>query len=273
LILVIGFQDLQIKVNSIYSEPVFNRATAVANVTGGIVTSIQVVNPGFGYDPLNPPPIIIESDRYRQETIRSFKVIGDHGIIVGVTTYLSGTAGIGTTSPKVSFILKSEQYDNTTLGVGYSALNVFGVNNSQLSKGDYFVITDSNVEIGGDLIGISTFLGGMGNYPNSKVGTAKSFLDGVYIVEDVTSPSLGIVTVTCNFAPMVDNYVKVYKRGENNTGVGTNNYYGRYSWGKIYDFQNRILGDPQTFEVFNDNGILGISSSPKVFRTRSIISL
>jgi hypothetical protein len=175
-------------------------------------------------------------------------------------------------SGTLDFTLKSEQYDNSTLGIGYSSLNIFGITNSQLSKGDYFVITDSNVEIGGDLVGITTLLGGMSNYPNSKIGIAKSFIDGVYIVEDITSPSVGIITVTCNFAPMVDDYVKVYTRGSSNTGVGTNNYYGRYSWAKIYDYQNRILGDPKTFPVFNDDGISGISSSPKIMRTRSIIS-
>jgi hypothetical protein len=257
---------------AIYAEPVYNRATAISSVTSGVVTSIQVINPGFGYDLNNPPPVIVELDIYSTELIRSFKVIGDHGLIIGITTYLAGTPGIGTTSPKISFTLKSEQYDNSTLGIGYSSLNSFGILNSQLSKGDYFVITDSNVEIGGDLVGITTLLGGMSNYPNSKIGIAKSFIDGVYIVEDVTSPVLGIVTVTCNFAPMVDNYIKVYKRGSNNTGIGTNDYYGRYSWAKIYDYQNRILGNPKTFEVFNDNGIAGISSSPKISRTRSIIS-
>jgi len=257
---------------AIYAEPIYNRATAISSVTSGVVTSIQIVNPGFGYDLNNPPPAIIEPDSYNAELVRSFKVIGDHGLIIGVTTYITGTPGIGTTSPKISFTLKSEQYDNSTLGIGYSSLNTFGITNSQLSKGDYFVITDSNVEIGGDLVGITTLLGGMSNYPNSKIGIAKSFIDGVYIVEDVTPPSLGIVTVTCNFAPMVDNYVKVYARGENNTGIGTNNYYGRYSWAKIYDYQNRILGNPKIFEVFNDNGISGISSSPKIIRTRSVIS-
>lgn len=257
---------------AIYAEPVYNRATAISNTSSGVVTSIQITNPGFGYDSNVSPPVIIEPDTYNTEAIKSYKVVGDHGIIIGVTTFITGTPGIGTTSPKISFTLKSEQYDNSTLGVGYSSLNMFGIINSQLSKGDYFVITDSNVETGGDLVGITTLLGGMSNYPNSKIGIAKSFIDGIYIVEDITSPSIGIVTVTCNFAPMVDNYVKVYTRGSNNTGVGTNNYYGRYSWAKIYDYQNRILDDPKTFEVFNDNGISGISSSPKIMRTRSIIS-
>ena len=257
---------------AIYAEPVYNRAEGISSVTAGVVTSIQITNGGFGYDLNNPPPVIIEPDSYDTELIRSFKVVGDHGTIIGVTTYITGTPGIGTTSPKISFTLKSEQYDNSTLGIGYSSLNIFGVLNTQLSKGDYFVITDSNVETGGDLVGITTLLGGMSNYPNSKIGIAKSFIDGVYIVEDITTPSVGIVTVTCNFAPMVDNYLKVYTRGSNNTGVGTNNYYGRYSWAKIFDYQNRVLGNPKTFEVFNDNGISGISSSPKIIRTRSVIS-
>lgn len=257
---------------AIYSEPVYNRATAISSTSNGEVTSIQIINPGFGYDINNPPPVLVEIDTYQTELVKSFKVEGDHGIIIGVTTYIAGTPGIGTTSPKISFTLKSEQYDNNTLGIGYSSLNIFGITNSQLSKGDYFVITDSNVTTGGDLVGITTLLGGMSNYPNSKIGIAKSFIDGIYIVEDITSPSSGIVTVTCNFAPMVDNYVKVYSRGSSNTGIGTNNFYGRYSWAKIYDYQNRILGDPQTFEVFNDNGISGISSSPKIIRTRSVVS-
>ena len=257
---------------AIYSEPIYNRATAVSTTNNGVVTSIEVVNPGFGYDINNPPPVLVETDTYKSEMVKSFKVIGDHGIIIGIATYISGTPGIGTTSPKISFTLKSETYDNSTLGVGYSSLNIFGVPNSQLSKGDYFTITDSNVTTGGNLVGITTLLGGMSNYPNSKIGIAKSFIDGIYIVEDVTLPSVGIVTVTCNFAPMVDDYVKVYKRGPNNTGIGTNDFYGRYSWAKVYDYQNRILGNPQTFEVFNDNGISGISSSPKIVRTRNIIS-
>jgi len=255
-----------------YADPVYNPATATATTNNGSVTSIQMVNPGFGYEVGSSPPVLIESDTYKTEIIKSFKAVGDHGIIVGIITYIAGTPGIGTTSPKISFSLQSEQYDNSTLGVGYSALNSFGIVNSQLSKGDYFVITDSNVQTGGNLVGITTLLGGMSNYPNSKIGIAKSFLDGVYIVEDVTPPSAGIITVTCNFAPMVDNYVKVYSRGSNNTGIGTNNFYGRYSWGKIYDYQNRVLGNPQTFTALTDNGSSGLSTSPKVVRTRNIIS-
>ena len=258
---------------SVYAEPILNRATGDVSVSGGIVTSITITNGGFGYSPSNPPEIIIESDIPDTENIVSIKVIGDHGTIIGVNTFITGTPGIGTTTPKIEFVLKSETYDNTSLGIGYTSLNVLGVNNSQLTKGDYFVITDSNVTVGHAVTGITTSLGGMSNYPASKVGTAVSFIDGVYRVEQVTTPVLGIVTVTCNLAPSsFGNFVQIYKRGLNNSGIGTNNFYGNYSWGKIFDFQNRVLGDPKSFSAFTDNGIVGLSTSSKVIRTRSLLS-
>jgi hypothetical protein len=258
---------------SVYAEPIYNRATAIASISSGIVTSINITNGGFGYSPSNPPQVIVESDTYNKEFIRSFKTLGDHGIIVGVNTFITGTPGIGTTTPKIEFVLKSETYDNTTLGIGYSSLNTFDITNTQLQKGDYFVITDSNVTVGHALTGITTSLGGMTNYPTSRVGTARSFIDGVYRVEHITSPTLGIVTVTCNFAPSsFGNFVQVYKRGSNNSGINTNNFYGRYSWGKIYDYQNRTLGNPKTFIANTNDGIVGLTSSPKVTRTRGLVS-
>jgi hypothetical protein len=261
---------------TIYADPVIHRATAISGVNSltGIVTSITIIDGGFGYSQSEPPAVMIEPDKFLSESIKSIKVKGDHGVIIGINTFISGTPGIGTTSPKIEFVLKSESYDNSTLGIGYSALSSFGINNSQLEKGDYFVITDSNVLTGSDLIGITTFLGGMSNFPNSIVGIAKSFIDGVYCVENVTTPNSGIVTVTCHFAPMVDNYIKVYKRGETNSGIGTNDFYGRYSWGKIYDFQNRTLSaiGPLNFYAQTQNGTTGLSTSPKVIRTRGLLS-
>jgi hypothetical protein len=258
---------------SVYAEPVLNRATAFASVSGGIVTAINITNGGFGYSPSNPPQVLVESDTYDKELIQSFKAEGDHGIIVGINTFITGTPGIGTTTPKIEFVLKSETYDNITLGIGYSSLNVFGITNSQLQKGDYFVITDSNVTVGHAITGITTSLGGMTNYPASKVGTARSFIDGVYRVEHVTTPILGIVTVTCNLAPgPFGNFVQVYQRGSDNSGINTSNFYGRYSWGKLFDYQNRILNNPKSFTANTDNGIIGLSTTPKIIRTRSLLS-
>lgn len=258
---------------SIYAEPILNRATAESSVSSGIVTSIRVINGGFGYSPNNPPQLIIEPDTFSVELLKSIKVEGDFGTIIGINTFITGTPGIGTTTPKIEFVLKSETYDNTTLGIGYSSLNTFGISNSQLQKGDYFVITDSNVTVGHAITGITTSLGGMSNYPFSKVGTAVSYIDGVYRVESVTTPTLGIVTVTCNLAPSpFGNFVQIYQRGSDNSGINTNNFYGKYSWGKIFDYQNRILNNPKSFRSYTDNGLVGLTTSTKVIRTRSLVS-
>ncbi len=273
----LGLEGRYISVGSagtaIYSDPIFNRATAIGYVSSGILTSVEVTNGGFGYQQDNEPPVLVEPDIVKIETIKSFKVIGDFGTIIGINTFVAGTPGIGTTSPKIEFILKSETYDNSTLGIGYSSLNNFGVDSSQLSKGDYFIITDSNVTVGHALTGITTSLGGMSNYPNSRVGTAYTYLDGVYRVESVTTASVGIVTVSCNFAPLespAGNYIEVYKRGEDVSGVNTNGFYGRYSWSKIYDYQNRALGTPEAFDINTNNGLTGLSTAPQVTRTISV---
>lgn len=259
---------------SMYTEPMYHKAEGYALTNSGVVTSVVITDGGFGYELMDKPPVIIEQDEFKKETIFSIKSKGDFGTIIGVTTFLAGTAGVGTTTPKIEFTLKSETYDNSSLGIGYSSLNSFGITEPQLEKGDYFVITDSNVEVGHNLVGITTLLGGMSNYPNSKVGISTQFLDGVYRVEAITNPVLGIVTVTCNFAPRTpsDNEIQVYVRGSNNSGINTNNFYGRYSWGKIYDFQNRINRFPENFEVNVDNGLVGIRTGPIVTRTRPLLS-
>ena len=136
-----------------------------------------------------------------------------------------------------------------------------------LSIGDYFVISDSNVICGHALTGITTSLGGMSNYPTSKVGTATTFIDGIYRVESVTDSSLGISTVRCIFAPVpnvgADNIII-------NVGLNTTGFYGRYSFGILYDYQNRARENPKSFEVNNDNGLVGLETGPIIFRTRSV---
>ena len=197
-------------------------------------------------------------DVINYEKLVSVKVKGDYGDIVGINTFASSP---GIQTGRLEFKLKSNTYDNNNLGIGYSSLNTFGINSSQLQIGDYFAISNSNVICGHALTGITTSLGGMSNYPNSKVGTARSFIDGVYRVENVTPPNSGIVTVTCNFVA-VNGGLSV-----NIAGLSQTTFYGNYSWGKFYDYDNRQLGTPKQFNVNTDNGLIGLSTSPQVSRT------
>lgn len=240
----------------IYSEPEYNRASGIASAYSGIVTSITLTNPGFGYDPKNPPAVLIQSDTVKSEEIKSVKVKGDFGVITSIS--------IGAST--IDFTLKSDTYDNANLGIGYSSLNSYGVQYSNLQIDDYFVIYDSNSTIGHALTGITTSLGGLSNYPASKVGTAVSYLNGVYRVERVSLPSIsGIITVGCNFTYGPNNIpIQVYKNNN------VNGIYGKYTWGKIYDYQNRSRYSPEEFDVNVDNGLVGINTSAIIYRTRGI---
>jgi photosystem II stability/assembly factor-like uncharacterized protein len=244
---------------SIYSISTYNLATAVSSVTSGIITSISIQNPGFGYNKNNPPKVLIEPDTSLIEQIFSIKAKGDFGTIVGVDTSL----GFGTTLPQLIFRLKTESYDNTTLGIGYSALDSYGITYSGISTGDYFVIYDSNVQCGHALTGITTT-----NNAISSVGTANTFIDGVYRAENVQVSGVGIVTVFCKFLPGPGYVDKIIVNA--NPSNKSNGFYGRYSWSKIYDYQNRGIGSPNNFTINTNNGLVGLSSAPEVTRTRGL---
>jgi len=251
-----------------YSEPIYNRATATSSVTNGIVTSISITNGGFGYQLYSSPPVLVESDKTVEEKIYSYKTKGDFGTIVGVNTQIPGQSVNGL-APRLEFQLKSEFNDNTNLGYGYSSLNVFGINHSQLQIGDYFIIYDSPVKVGHALTGISTHVGGLTNYPTNKVGIAYSTIDGLYRVDAVTTADQisGIVTVTCSFLPAPNSNSQI------RVGVGTTaltKYYGKYSWGLIYDYQNRASFSPKQFLVNPDNGLVGFATAPLITRTKPL---
>jgi len=235
-----------------YSEPIYNRATASSSTTNGIVTSATITNGGFGYSQTNVPPVIFESPKPNREKVYSIKAKGDFGTIIGINTI-----GIGASS--LEFKLKSETYDNANLGIGYSSLDKFGVTYSQLEQGDYFVIFDSNVTSGYALTGITTTTG-------IRVGTATSFIDGLYRVENVTTPSSGIVTVRCDFVPVNGGIDKAL-----NLGINTTGFYGRYTWSKIYDYQNRARENPKDFVVNTNDGLSGLSTAAEIYRTRGLI--
>ena len=87
---------------------------------------------------------------------------------------------------------------------------------------------------------------------------------GVYRAERVTEPHAGIVTVTCMFALQNGGAIQV------NTSNNTNGIHGKYSWGKIFGYQNRAIFSPKHFNVNTMNGLTGISTSSDVFRTRGL---
>ena len=240
----------------IYTNPSYNRATAISTTTNDSVSSVTITNGGFGYSQTTPPPVIFESIKPNKEKIISIKVKGDFGKIVGINTI-----GIGQSS--IEFTLESENYDNSLLGIGYSSLNVFGIERSQLNVGDYFVIFDSNVTTGYALTGISTITGMI----IGSSGVSTNTIDGVYRAENViVDTNVGVVTVRCDFVTVPGGVDKAIS-----TGINTTGFYGRYTWGQIYDYQNRARENPKEFNVNTRDGVIGLSTAPEVYRTRGLI--
>jgi len=249
-----------------YADPVINRATATASVTAGVITSVTVTDGGFGYDVGSSPPVLVQTDKTRKEDVFSINGKGDFGDIVGINTWLPGTANV---LPRLAFTLKSQFNDNTNLGYGYSSLNQLGVNFTGLQKGDFFTIYDSPLVVGHALTGITTSSGS-----NVVVGmvTEGDYLGGVFRVETITPGDAvsGLATVTCAFLPGPISY------GNNVIQVGlavtanTDTFWGKYSWGQIYGYQNRGSGNPEEFFVNNMNGNTGLSTASVVSRKKPL---
>jgi len=244
----------------IYSTLATNRAQLENNVINGSISSINIINGGFGYSSEKSPIILIEEPKSQSETIYAINAVGDFGKIVGVKT---SNTGVGTITPSISFELLTDYSVS-----GYDTLDDYGITFSHLSVGDYFIITNSNVSTitGYALTGITTSLGGMSNYPISRIGTATSYIDGVYKVEDVNTSSTpqGIATVTCNVVPVNGGI------GINTSGV-TGKYYGDYSWSKIINYENRAIRTPLDYTVDTNNGLTGLSTAPTVQRIPPLI--
>ena len=249
-----------------YADPVINRATATASVTSGVITSVTVTDGGFGYDVGSSPPVLVQTDKTRKEDIFSINAKGDFGDIVGINTWLPGSANV---LPRLAFTLKSQFNDNTNLGYGYSSLNQLGVNFTGLQKGDFFTIYDSPLVVGHALTGITTSSGS-----NVTVGvvTEGDYLGGVFRVETITPGDAvsGLATVTCAFLPGPVSY------GNNVIQVGlavtanTDTFWGKYSWGQIFGYQNRGSGNPEEFFVNNLNGNTGLSTASVVSRRKPL---
>ena len=102
--------------------------------------------------------------------------------------------------------------------------------------------------------------------------TSGDYLGGVFRVEQATVGDAisGLTTVTCAFLPGPVSY------GNNTIQVGlavTSNmdtFWGKYSWGKFFGYQNRASGNPKDFFVNSNNGLTGISTAPVVSRKKPL---
>jgi hypothetical protein len=230
-----------------------NTASAIATISGGVVTGIAVTLGGGGYISTTPPQVLIQSPSMTKEINIVSSYLGDSGIIVGF-----GTTATGIT---FDFYIPTNSYLRDTFVVG-TALTVSGI-----GTGDYFLVYDSN--IGSASTSITSK-----DIDNNTIGIGTDFVNNVYQVQSVSNVSvantaIGIATV----GTAVTTIRRVSARvsgistisGYSGVGIGTTAIsFGNFSWGKIV-----LLGRSKenTYNFYGNVGVGGISTSGVVKRT------
>jgi hypothetical protein len=230
-----------------------NTASAIATISGGVVTGIAVTLGGGGYISTTPPQVLIQSPSMTKETNTVTSYAGDSGIIVGF-----GTTATGIT---FDFFIPTNSYLRDTSVVG-SALTVSGI-----GTGDYFLIYDSNIGSASTSI-TSKDSGG------NTIGIGTDFVNNVYQVQSVSNVSvantaIGIATVgtavtTIRRVNAIVSGISTIS-GYSGVGIGTTAIsFGNFSWGKIV-----LLGRSKenTYNFYGNVGVGGISTSGVVKRT------
>ena len=220
-------------------------ATASASVTSGIVTSIIITNPGYGYTISSPPVVLIESPNAKIESISNVSYKGDYGIISGISTISVGYALTGIVFDLLipgDSLLRNSSYTNPTVLV------------SEIRDSYYFEVFNSN--IGNGLTSLDK--------DGSVIGIGTTFIDNVYQVASVSIAS----TDAYGMGPTNVAKVVVSVSDYNGlTGTGYSNFYGEFSWGLI---ESLSRPDEKEFTVNNDYGVVGLNSTPTVRRLNSL---
>jgi hypothetical protein len=215
-------------------------ATAVSSISSGVVTSISVVNSGYGYTNTNPPLVLIEPPKPIVEKIADVNFSGDFGIISGIKTTSVGLASTGLILDL--FIPENSFIRNISINsVGIATTGISGI-----QTGYYFTINNSN--IGNSL----TSLDMSGNV----IGVGITFIDNIYQAVAVSIAQTSVLGIGLTFVAQVTVSVSNYN---GLTGIGFSNFYGEYSWGRI---ENLTRNNPKSFTSYSP----GISSSPVVMR-------
>ena len=220
-------------------------ATATATVSAaGTITSVSLTNAGFGYTSTNPPNTIIEIPSATTQSVFNIaNVQGFSGIITGIAP---ATGSNGETA--IKFMYNSLK-DYTTLGKLQNG-NATGT----LVAGYPIVISDTKVGNGvtsvysadGDIVSIGT-----------------TFLDNIYIVDSATSLAAnGEVICNVQSTSVLSGITSTGSFDQTNAGSTVS--LGRISWGRIYNFQERV--NPIAIGVTGLTYNSGLNTHPTIQR-------
>jgi len=221
--------------------------------SAGTVSSLNIVDGGFGFDATQNISVLISSPTAFYENLDSVVVSGDYGKIVGVGT---SAIGIGTNTPMIIFNIQTDVGLNTNK-IGSSS-GLTPIQRSGISTGDYFVAYNTTVGKGVTSIDVSSGI--------TTVGIGSTFIDNIYRANHIINNGVsGVVTVFSNVKSVVG--VASTAVTPDNIGFDTTGKVGNYSWGKMSSFNTRL--SPKTF-IINNNGFTGVQTSPLVVRRTSL---
>lgn len=233
----------------IISDPIgigsTGKAAAISSITSGIVTSISITSPGYGYTTSSVPIVIIEPPAINKEIVNDANYKGDYGIITGISTVSVGYAITGLVFDLLipgDSLLRNSSYINPIK------------TESDIRESYYFEVFNSNV--GNGLISLDK--------NGSQIGIGTTFIDNVYQVASVSIASteaygMGLVNVAKVTVSVAD-YNGL-------AGIGYSNFYGEYSWGLIESLSRT---QEKEFSVNSDYGVVGLNSTPTVRRFNSL---
>ena len=235
------------------------RAEATATISNGVVTGITVSVAGTEYSQESPPVVLIGADPVLEENNTVLSYAGDSGVISGIgSTTISGVSNpcliFDLVIPSDSFLRNSD----VTQGITGSGANS-GIVTSGLQVGDYFIVTNSNVDVG---IGFSSVDYDTG----SVVGVGTTFIDNVYRVAAV---NYSHVTDAVGFGQtsVTQVTVGVGTVNPNLVGLAGSEFYGEYSYGIMRLSERNTV---RSYPVNTSNGISGILTGP-IMRRKSFL--
>ena len=225
-------------------------ATATGTVgASGTISALTVTSGGVGYSTITPPAVLISPPSITKETVDVFGYSGDEGRVVGIATTM-----VGTNFHMVFDLYLPDNAFNDIINVS-TALTV-----TQLSQGDYFKISNSN--IGAATTSIKSFTG-----TGTTIGIGTQFFDNVYYANNVMTvikSVAGVSTAVKRIQVRVqDNFPAGYDFTTNSGMTTLGEYFGDYSWGKVI-IESRTVSTAYTGNT--SSGVGGLSTSPQIIR-------
>ena len=233
-----------VSISTYFGVTVSGAATATVSAAG-TVTELTLTNAGTGYTNTSVPMVLLGQPTGYADTLGTPVFTGDFGIIAGVAATTVGTAVTG-----LVFDLFTDMLMRDPVRVGAA------VSLPQIEAGDFFYVYETNTGAGS-----TSYEDAEGT---SAVGIGTSFMDNIYrcqAVEYGESVVIGIGTTGVQ-------RVTVSVSSTDSVTPGINNFFGRYSFGKITGVTRD--SSPGEFNIVNTNGITGLATAPVIRRIKNI---